>query len=183
MPIMHIINTISLLLSYSAFISAQKGNDRPPRGTFGIHTSTTNASLTNALSNGLSRTESLKGGRVESEALLASGGSGCKANSVATNFNDDGSVFTILFDDFAAAIGPGVASSQHRRFCGVSVHLKVPAGWSMRVENVDWRGYVDLDKGVKGTFGSHYFWGERKDDKVCSHLFSGQHDQNTIPIL
>jgi hypothetical protein len=166
---MHIYDPLILLLSIFSFTTAQRGNerpDRPPRGTFSIHSSTTNSTLINNLTNGLSRTDSQKGGRTEPEALLASGGSGCKANSVATNFNDEGSVFTVLFSDFAATIGNGVASNLHRRFCGVSVRLNIPAGWTMKVEHVDWRGYVEIDRGVKATFGSHYFWGERRDDKV-----------------
>jgi hypothetical protein len=172
---MHILNTILLLLSTISHAAAQKAtndrSDRPPRGTFGIHTTNTNNSLTSSLSTGLSPGLSQKGGRIQSAALLATGGSGCRANSVASNFNDDGSIFTLLFNDFAAAIGPGVARDQHRRFCGVSVKLKVPVGWTVTIRHVDWRGYVDLDRGVGGSFGSHLFWSEKGEDRVSQYLF------------
>jgi hypothetical protein len=140
--------------------------NRPPQGSFGVISSNTDNRATGSLSAGLPHAEAAKGGSTTPGALMATGGSGCKADSVVTNFNADGTILSLLFSEFAAAIGPNIALQENRRFCSVATKLKVPAGWTLQVEHVDWRGYVDLDRGVRGEFSSSLFWSERRDDRV-----------------
>jgi hypothetical protein len=109
------------------------------------------------------------GARDGPEALSASGGSGCKANSVAHAFNDNRTILTLIFSEFIADLGPGIPLSQNRRFCSVSLKMRVPAGWTFQVNSMDWRGYVDLDRGVRGTLGSTYFWAGKREEKVNVH--------------
>ncbi|KAF2435577.1 hypothetical protein EJ08DRAFT_560907, partial [Tothia fuscella] len=95
-------------------------------------------------------------------------GSGCRANSVSTNFNGDRTILTLIFNDFIANFGPGIPAQQNRRFCKVDLKMKVPKGWTFQVNTVDWRGYIDLDRGVRGSLASSYFWSASRGDQVIN---------------
>jgi hypothetical protein len=155
MPNMHLFLP---LLSSLILVHAQS---LPPAGEVGISSVSVEGNTVGALASGM---------RGAPEALAATGGSGCKANSVSTNFNGDRTVLTLIFNDFIASLGPSVPAQQNRRFCSVNLKMKVPKGWTFQVNTVDWRGYVDLDRGVRGTLGSVYFWSAKRDDKVSSGL-------------
>jgi len=89
------------------------------------------------------------------------GGSGCPQGSVATSFSDDRETFTMIFDSFIASIGPGVPVTESRKNCQINVNLHIPQGWSFSIASADYRGYVQLPKGVTATQKSiYYFQGE-----------------------
>jgi len=145
-----------MLLLCSTF-SLTAAQNLPPANLVGVESATVETSG-GGLGNGL------KGARPE--ALSATGGSGCKAGTVSTNFNGDRTVLTLIFNDFVADLGPGIPAARNRRFCSVNLKMKIPAGWTFQVSTVDWRGYFDLDRGVRGALGSTYFWSSNKNNKV-----------------
>lgn len=109
---------------------------------------------------------------------LSYAGSGCPAGSVATNTSPDRQAFTVLFDQYIAEVGPGVPFNQKRKNCQLNVDLDFPGGWSYSIVTVDYRGYVALEQGVKGTQqSSYYFQGQGSTGTLKTPMF-GPIDQN-----
>ncbi|KAJ3412621.1 hypothetical protein HDV05_000432 [Chytridiales sp. JEL 0842] len=99
---------------------------------------------------------------------LTYGGSGCPQGTVSRNFNPTKTAFTLIFDQYIASIGPGIPVAERRKNCNLNIGLRVPQGWQYSIATVDYRGYMDLSRGVRGTqSASYYFQGEiaqaRKD--------------------
>ncbi|TID26934.1 hypothetical protein E2P81_ATG01395 [Venturia nashicola] len=121
------------------------------------------------------------------ESALATGGTGCSTGTVAPIFADDRSSLTLIFNDLIADIGPNVPLQRSRRHCNVVVAMQVPAGWTFEVAEVNWRGFVDVDKGVRGVLAGQWYWdGERQRGrgdmvvikKIVDGPFSGSYLKN-----
>ena len=76
-------------------------------------------------------------------------GTGCPQGSVAKLISPDRKAFTVLFDNFIAEIGSGVAAEEHKKYCRVTLELDVPQGWSYTLHTVDHRGFTFLSEGVR----------------------------------
>lgn len=83
-------------------------------------------------------------------------GSGCPAGSISGRLNNDS--FSLYMDDFVAEVGRGVPMSAKRKNCMLSVDLHVPSGWSYSIAEVEYKGYVSLDRGVTATQSSAYYF-------------------------
>jgi hypothetical protein len=79
------------------------------------------------------------------------GGTGCPQGTVAHAMANDRQSMTLIFDQFIASIGPGIENREARKNCTINVNLHVPQGWSYAIGTFDFRGYVQLDAGVRGT--------------------------------
>ncbi|KAJ3081142.1 hypothetical protein HK102_002550 [Quaeritorhiza haematococci] len=89
------------------------------------------------------------------------GGSGCPQGSVALNFNEDRTAFTILFDQFVAAAGQNLPLTQSRKNCQLNIAFNIPQGYSYSVTTIDTRGFYQLDQGVNAEQRvTTYFQGE-----------------------
>jgi hypothetical protein len=105
-------------------------------------------------------------------------GSGCPAGSVAQNISSDMTAFTLLFDNYVAEVGPGVAFAQRRKNCQLNIDLDFPQGWSYSLFTVDYRGYVSLERGVKGLQqSSYYFQGSSQTGRLRTPMV-GPIDRN-----
>jgi hypothetical protein len=105
-------------------------------------------------------------------------GSGCPAGTVAENLAPDYKAFTLLFDSNIAEAGPGVPFRESRKNCQINVDLEFPQGWSFTLVDVDYRGYVSLERRVQATQKStYYFQGDRKSASLQSN-FNGPKDQD-----
>jgi hypothetical protein len=101
-------------------------------------------------------------------------GSGCPANSVAGDISEDGKAFTLLFDTYAAEAGPGIARSENRKFCQLTVNLHVPQGWSYTLIDVSYKGFASLDRGTQGIqTSSYYFQGATGRQATLSSTLRG----------
>jgi hypothetical protein len=89
---------------------------------------------------------------------IAYAGSGCPAGTVAENVSQDLQAFTLLFDNYIAEVGPGVAFSSRRKNCQLNIDLDFPQGWSFSILTVDYRGYVSLEPRVAGLQQSSYYF-------------------------
>lgn len=98
-------------------------------------------------------------------------GSGCAAGTIAGRMHQDFTAFSLYMDDFVAETGPGVSIREKRKNCSISIDLAVPAGWSYAVASVEYRGFVDIDRGVKATQSSaYYFQGQSDTVKLTSSV-------------
>ena len=105
-------------------------------------------------------------------------GSGCPAGSVGNNVSPDFQAFTLLFDQYQAAAGPGVPFGQKRKNCQVNVSMDIPNGWSYTLFTVDTRGYVSLQPGVRAMEQStYYFQGQQLTGREQTVIY-GPTDRN-----
>jgi uncharacterized protein DUF4360 len=102
---------------------------------------------------------------------LSWAGTGCPAGTVAENLASDYQAFTLLFDAYEAELGPGLPLSRSRRNCQILVDLEFPQGWSYSVFDVDYRGFVNVGRGVSGVQQSaYYFQGEIQTARLQTTL-------------
>jgi len=98
-------------------------------------------------------------------------GSGCPAGSVAENISLDKQAFTLLFDSYIAEIGPGVSVREKRKNCQLLVDLDFPQGWTYTVMDVDYRGYVSIERGVTAEQSSaYYFQGQGATARLATSM-------------
>jgi len=89
-------------------------------------------------------------------------GTGCADGSVTVDIAPDGGAFTVIYSDFLAQIGPGVARALGQRECNIKIGLDVPAGITYAVMAVDYRGYASIAPGAVGAHRAVYhFQGEQ----------------------
>jgi hypothetical protein len=105
-------------------------------------------------------------------------GSGCPAGSVAGNTSPDRQAFTLLFDSYIAEVGPGIPLNQKRKNCQLNIDLDFPSGWSYTIFSVDYRGYVALERNVKGTQQSSYYFQGQGRTATLKTVMNGPIDQN-----
>jgi hypothetical protein len=85
-------------------------------------------------------------------------GTGCPQGSVGQSIGQDGTSFTLSFDQFVAARGPGIAAADAVKTCQLSLSLKVPQGWQYSIGTIDYRGLVSLPKKMKATQETTYYF-------------------------
>ncbi|KAJ3226389.1 hypothetical protein HK099_004967 [Clydaea vesicula] len=91
---------------------------------------------------------------------ISYGGTGCPAGTVSENLNSDSTAITLLFDSYIASAGPNVPITENRKNCQINVQLNVPQGWRYSLATIDYRGFVQVDKGVTAQQkASYYFQG------------------------
>ena len=109
---------------------------------------------------------------------ISYGGSGCPQGTVGKNIAGDGKAFTLTFSEFLAESGPGIPAGYSRSNCQITVDLDFPQGWTYSVAKFDYRGYAYLDKKVKATQKStYYFQGEDEGVDFVTTL-KGEYDDD-----
>jgi hypothetical protein len=105
-------------------------------------------------------------------------GTGCPAGSVMEDISSDYKAFTLLFDDYVVEAGPDVSRREMRKACQINVDLKFPQGWSYSIMDVDYRGYVSLDRGVTGVAQSNYYFQGQRGSARLKTTFRGPVDDD-----
>jgi len=88
-------------------------------------------------------------------------GSGCPLNefnepSAAVNISEDAQAFTVAFDRYVAEQGPGIALSESRKNCNLTIDLHIPQGWQYSIFNVTYQGFTNLDPGLQALLRTQY---------------------------
>jgi hypothetical protein len=82
---------------------------------------------------------------------ISSSGSGCPQGSVGQSISGDRTTFTMIFDQFVASTGPGVAASEGAKDCRLDIVLSLPHRWHVTGVSLQRRGYVQLADGSTAT--------------------------------
>jgi len=101
------------------------------------------------------------------------GGTGCPQGTVGVAISDDRTTMTLIFDDYVASIGPGIAVTENRKNCQLNIDLLYPGGFQYSVFSADYRGYADLDSGVSGVIKSTYYFSGSTAQTSSEADFSG----------
>ncbi len=99
-------------------------------------------------------------------------GTGCPLGTVAENISTKKDSFTLTFSEFVAEAGPGIPLSAGRRNCILTLVLDVPGGWQYSVGEFYYRGFLDLDQGIKAEQSATYFFeGQGLQGRFASSSF------------
>lgn len=109
--------------------------------------------------------------RIES---ITYGGSGCPQGTLSQVISADGTVFTVMYDNFVASFGAGAKSPiDFRKNCQLTVRLTIPSSLSFTVVSTDYRGFVNLAQGVTATARNiYYFSGDTRQAEI-KKVFTG----------
>jgi hypothetical protein len=105
-------------------------------------------------------------------------GSGCKAGSVAISMNDPKTVVTLAFDSYMASIGPTAVFTDKRKNCNLNIKLHYPPGYQYTLYQLDYTGHADLDKDVKATQRSTYWFAGEQPRATLQTSWVGKFSDN-----
>jgi hypothetical protein len=86
------------------------------------------------------------------------GGSGCPNGSVSATLSPDAKTLSLIFDQYEVSAGGSTGRSYDRKACNVAIPVFVPAGYSIAVLSVDYRGYNHLPYRATSQFNVEYFF-------------------------
>lgn len=79
----------------------------------------------------------------------------CGGGSYSVQNSPDGTSISVLFDNFTASGAQAMAGSAHTN-CAVQIPLNLPAGYSLGVFRMDYRGFAHLDVGQSALLSVDY---------------------------
>ncbi len=106
------------------------------------------------------------------------GGTGCPAGSAAVALSPDAQSLSILFDSFVVQAG-GDFDSVGRKNCNLAVPVHVPAGYSVSIFQIDYRGFNYLPIGASSRFSVEYFFAGTRGP-VYNKTFNGYLNENYL---
>lgn len=100
-------------------------------------------------------------------------GTGCPAGTWRSEVSEDGTTFSIVFDEYQASVGPGAAFSIED--CTLGIQLA--PGSSYAVESFTYRGDASLAAGQRATFSANYwFQGTPAENRAIGSDLTGPLD-------
>ena len=109
--------------------------------------------------------------------LLTVNGSGCPRGSTAVSRLSN-SEFTVTYAKYIAASGDGTSPLDFRKNCQLNTRVGIPAGWTVGVSEVDYRGYAHLGRGARGTIGASYYFAGLPGTDRRSYKIRGAKDRD-----
>ena len=83
-------------------------------------------------------------------------GSGCSNDTARAAMTADGRQLSIIFDSLISEAGGGTGRRTDRKNCEVRIPVSVPAGYSVSVVSIDYRGFVFLPSQAMAKFSAGY---------------------------
>lgn len=105
-------------------------------------------------------------------SYVQANGSGCPDGSAFIDISPDREVFTAIFSQFQAAIGPGISLTERNKYCAMVVNVSVPPGWQYSIFKARYEGWYDLERNVELRQTSKY-WFQGNSPTVKSSVFKG----------
>jgi len=107
-------------------------------------------------------------------------GSGCPAGTVSNIASSDRTILTSVFDQFIAAVGPGIDILGSRKNCQMTLKIHYPEGFQFSIFSVDYRGFAQLDKDVNGLQKSTYYFSGSQQQANLQTAFTGPEDTDYL---
>jgi hypothetical protein len=104
---------------------------------------------------------------------ITTSGTGCPQGSVGKFLSADLTTFTLIFDKYVASIGPGIATTESRKFCQINLQLHYPSGFQYSIMKTIYRGYAALDAGVTGAQEATYYFSGQSNQVSTKSTFKG----------
>jgi hypothetical protein len=109
----------------------------------------------------------------------AYGGNGCPAGTASATLSPDNTQLSILFDQYVAEAGRSVGKSIDRKTCNLAIPVQVPAGLSVSILKVDYRGYVSIPRNSEARFSVEYFFAGSRGP-TTQQIFRGPTDEDYL---
>ncbi|MDJ0618937.1 MAG: DUF4360 domain-containing protein [Calothrix sp. MO_192.B10] len=84
-------------------------------------------------------------------------GRGCPRGSVKVKYGRDRRLSQITFQKFIVEVGRKKTQFPRHSYCTVSFKLKVPRGWSVSWQQVEYGGFAKLSSRVRGQLRTRYY--------------------------
>ena len=98
---------------------------------------------------------------------------GCSPGTYSIINAPDGSALTILFDDFSIVSSEANVA---RKYCNLQIPLNLPAGHTLGVYRVDYRGFSRLSSRQSANLSVDYALGPRNNGRRFHRSVRGAHD-------
>lgn len=110
--------------------------------------------------------------------VWAQGTNGCPAGSYTVVIAPDGATLSVLFDQFTLQTNASTTNAEQRKVCRFSAPLRLPAGQSIGVYKVDYRGFSRLAARQDAELTVQYFLGPIKNQngRVFKRRVKGPHE-------
>ncbi|MGW4210346.1 DUF4360 domain-containing protein [Lentzea sp. NPDC004789] len=103
-------------------------------------------------------------------------GSGCPKGTTTVTVSPDNSAFHVVFSSYAAKVGPGAAPTDFRKNCQLSIRVNAPDGFVYGISEVDYAGYLHLERGATSSLKSSFYFQGMADTGSRSHSWQGPVD-------
>ena len=151
---------LSLSLLALSLSSAAGAQTRPPRGWTGADDSTVRSARARGLAAVVSQAD-------------------CGGGSYSIVNSPDGTSVSVLFDNFTAQGGQAVAGTARTR-CAVRIPLNLPAGYSLGVFRMDYRGFAHLETGQIAQLSVDYNAGGTGRGRNYHRALPGAYDGDFV---
>lgn len=84
----------------------------------------------------------------------------CAPGSYSVVTSPDGTSVSILFDDLSLSPDAAKGAAVYRKSCHIQAPLHLPAGYSLGMYRVDYRGFAHLDRGQVANIAVDYNLGQ-----------------------
>lgn len=102
---------------------------------------------------------------------LTVNGSGCPQGSVQRSLAADKKSFTLQFSDYIAEFSRHLPRGEARKFCQLTLQLKVPDGWRFAVASFQYRGFLELDEALRAKHQTtYYFQGQGRTESFSQEM-------------
>lgn len=110
---------------------------------------------------------------IGSASTIAQNNSGCPQGSFAVVNSPDGGSLSVLFDKFIIEAGGSTGFDMARKTCSLVIPLGLPAGYSIGVYRVDYRGFAALGDGQSAELIVDYNLGPRQNGRKFRRKVKG----------
>jgi len=108
----------------------------------------------------------------------AYGGTGCPAGSASATLTDDGSVLSVLFDQFTVEAGNTTGRRLDRKICNLRIPVNVASGYQVALLAFDYRGFLALPWGASAVLDTTYAYIGQPKPVRFSKTFRGGTQEN-----
>ncbi|PPQ99400.1 hypothetical protein CVT24_005383 [Panaeolus cyanescens] len=106
-------------------------------------------------------------------------GTGCARGTATATISDDAKSISLKYQSFVANAGPGVADSNNRKNCQLTLVVNVPSGYQFAFNDFSYSGRYALDSGVKGQFQTDYYFQSSIDESTGTVTVAGPASNST----
>lgn len=107
------------------------------------------------------------------------GGNGCPSGTASATLSPDQKELSILFDQYSVEVGGFTGKNNDRKSCNLAIPVYVPAGYSISIYQVDYRGYALIPSGGQGQFNVEYFFAGAQGP-YTRQVYNGPTDRNFL---
>ncbi|MGW0764542.1 DUF4360 domain-containing protein [Streptomyces sp. NPDC002676] len=105
-------------------------------------------------------------------------GSGCPAGTAAVAVSPDNTAFTVTYSDYLAQAGGTSDPTAYRKNCQLNLVVHVPQGFTYAIASADYRGFLSLQPGARGTQKASYYFQGSPNTAARTHPFSGPYNDD-----